>query len=140
MATLGQFARNMRAQAKAIPVNVRDMKRVVGINVLRAVVTATPIDTGQARFNWNASLNRPDYSTDMVGFSKYGRTTAWAGKMSTSMMTINRAAFNDSIYISNALPYIQKLNDGWSAQAPRDYVRIAALVAARSVAERPILR
>lgn len=140
MVTLGEFSRRMKSLAGRVPVNVRDMKRVVATEVLRAVVNGTPIDTGQARFNWNVGLNRPDYSTDMVGFSAYGRTTAWSGKMSTSMMTIARAAFNDTIYISNALPYIQKLNDGGSKQAPRDYVRIAALIAARSVAERPILR
>lgn len=140
MATLGQFARNMRARAKSVTTNVRDMKRTVGANVLQAVVTATPIDTGQARYNWNVSFNRPDYSVDMTGFRSYMRQGDWKGKLSTSLMIMARAADNDVIYISNALPYIQRLNEGWSSQAPAGYVKIAALVAARSIAERRIIR
>lgn len=139
MATLAQFAKKMREQAKGVPINVRDMKRVVGARVLQGVVLTTPIDTGRARFNWNVSFNRPDHTVDSVDFDGYGRRSAWSSKMSSSLMTVARAAFNDTIYISNALPYIQQLNDGWSKQAPKDYVRVAALIAARSVAERPIL-
>jgi len=140
MATLGQFARNMRARAKSVTTEVRELKRVVAANVLQGVVTATPIDTGQARYNWNVAFNAPDYSTDMTGFRTYMRRTDWALKMSASVMTLARANERDVIYISNALPYIQRLNEGWSSQAPAGYVKIAALIAARSIAERRIIR
>ena len=140
MATLEQFARNMRARAKSVTTNVRDLKRVVATNVLQAVVTSTPIDTGQARFNWNVGFNSPNYDTDMTGFKEYLRRGEWLLKMSASVSILARASEKDVIYISNALPYIQELNAGKSPQAPANYVKIAALVASREVAARRIVR
>ena len=140
MATLGQFARNMRARAWSVETNVVDLKRVVASNVLQAVVTATPIDTGQARFNWNVGFNSPNYDTDMSGFKDYTRRGAWMMKMSASVAILARASQKDVIYISNALPYILDLNAGKSPQAPPGYVKIAALVAAREIAARRIIR
>lgn len=140
MATLGQFAGNMRARAKRVPLNVGQIKRLVGQDVLQSVVTATPIDTGQARFNWNVSLNAPDHSTDMDGFMQYGRTRDWLNKMATSLTVLARVGVKDTIYISNALPYIRELNRGKSPQASADYVQRAALVAARRIALGGVIR
>lgn len=140
MGSLTDFSRKIVILADRVPHSVRDLKRKVSTEVLRGVVTTTPIDTGQARFNWNVGLNAPNHNTDMTGFSTYGRRADWSSKMSTSVAAIMRAGPQDTIYISNALHYIGKLNNGGSKQAPKDYVRIAALLAARSVAGHKILR
>lgn len=140
MATLGQFAGNMRARAKRVPFNVKQIKMLVGQDVVKEVVIATPIDTGQARFNWNVSFNGPDYSTDTEGFQDFTRRGDWAGKLATSMAVLARVGEKDTIYISNALPYIEQLNKGKSPQASADYVRRAAIVAARRVARGGVIR
>lgn len=140
MATLGQFARNMRARAKRVPYNVKQIKMLVGQDVLQAVVTATPIDTGQARFNWNVAFNSPDYTTDEEGFADYVRRGDWLGRMATSLAVLARVGEKDTIYISNALPYIEQLNKGKSPQAGADYVRRAALVAVRRIARGGVIR
>ena len=36
---------------------------------------------------------------------------------------------DDTVYISNNLPYIQRLNDGYSQQAPENFVESAVQVA-----------
>lgn len=140
MATLGQFSKSMKARAKSVPFRANEIKKLVSMDVLQAVVTTTPIDTGQARFNWNAGINSPDYSTDMEGFSKYERTSDWMRKMATSITVLARATEKDVIYISNALPYIQELNAGKSPQAGPGYVKAAALAAARRIARGGIIR
>lgn len=68
---------------------------------------------GHARANWLASLNNP-------------RTSEAAGtdrQAGDSVQSIT-SQFNvkDTIYISNNVPYIQRLNDGWSTQAPIGFI------------------
>lgn len=140
MGTLAQFARNMRRQADNIEYQSLQLKRQVGYHVLVNVVQATPIDSGQARYNWNVGFNGPDRSTDTSGFRSYGRIGDWRAKMSTSAAAISRAGELDSIYISNSLPYIQQLNRGRSPQASADYVKTSAITGAQIVRTSRILR
>lgn len=140
MATLAQFGRNIRKIADRIDHNSLRLKRQVGYHVLANVVQATPIRTGQARYNWNVGFNRANRLTNTSGFKDFGRTGDWVGKMATSALAIARASETDSIYISNSLPYIGKLNRGGSPQASADYVRTAALTGAQVVRTTRILR
>ena len=140
MATLAGFANNMRRRADNIEYKSLQLKRTVAYHVLANVVQGTPIRTGQARYNWNVSFNRPDRATATDGFKNFGRTGDWVSKMATSALAISRAGEYDSIYISNSLPYIGKLNRGGSPQASADYVRTAALTGAQIVRTTRILR
>lgn len=140
MATLAQFARNMRRQADRIEYQSLQLKRQVGYHVLVNVVQGTPIDSGQARFNWNVGFNGPNRAVDTAGFDGYGRVGDWRAKMATSASAISRAGELDSIYISNSLPYIQQLNRGRSPQASADYVQTAAITGAQIVRTSSILR
>lgn len=78
-----------------------------------AVVFATPVDTGRARSNWIPSLNTPDTRTVEPGQKPDAEAAISAYKLA------------DTIYISNSLPYIQRLNEGHSKQAPAGFVDIA---------------
>ena len=76
---------------------------------------------GTARRNWRASLNVPLEDT-VDGVDQSGQATlneqerviagfTWPGNM--------------SIWITNNLPYILPLNDGWSTQAPAGFIEAA---------------
>lgn len=80
------------------------------------VITRTPVKTGRARGNWNASINSPDESTDD------GRSAAQA--QSNARSTANGLKLGDSFHLTNGLPYIRPLEYGSSKQAPRGMVRI----------------
>jgi hypothetical protein len=140
MATLGIFARRMKQRAAKVEARTTEIKKQVARAVLTNVVTATPIRTGRARYNWNVGLGAPNHDTDIESFSSFGRTGDWLGKMATSRVAILRATQKDAVYISNALPYIQQLNQGYSPQAPVDYVRIAAISGALVVRNARVLR
>lgn len=133
MADLSTFGSRMRSRGDRIESNATKAKRKVGVAVVTAVVQTTPIDTGRARFWWNVSMNRPNHNYEYESFEGGGRVGDWLGKMATSRVAILRATEKDIIYISNGLPYIGKLNRGYSAQAPRDYVRTASILGAQVV-------
>lgn len=61
---------------------------------------STPVDTGRARNSWNVSVRK--------GAFREGNGGIELGPAGTLM----------TLYISNGTPYIEKLNDGYSKQAP----------------------
>lgn len=76
----------------------------------------TPIDTGWASSNWTLSLDKP--SSDVVG-SKQAVSNQMHGIAEALQFDITK---NRSIYCTNNVPYIARLNDGWSRQSPRGFV------------------
>jgi hypothetical protein len=96
---------------------ITDNKRKVALAILQYVVLATPVDTGRARANWLVGINGPIRSANENSFDKSGGSTITQG--------INKvnSVKEETIYISNNLPYIGRLNDGHSKQAPIAYVQ-----------------
>ena len=73
----------------------------------------TPIRSGAARSSWNISVNAPNYS-----FNKL--------KTSNSL-NIPSYKVNDTLILASGCPYIKILNDGWSKQAPANFVQISVI-------------
>lgn len=82
------------------------------------VLLKSPVDTGRFRANWNVSASRSDTSTS-DDVDKSGAST-----ISSAAIKINSYRAGPTIYITNALPYAQRLEYGWSKQAPAGMVRI----------------
>lgn len=87
--------------------------RQVAIFVDGELVDTTPVDTGRAKANWLPSINQvltdtvePDGKPDM-----------------TQAITSYKLA--DTIFITNNLPYIRRLNEGSSKKAPAGFVDTA---------------
>lgn len=98
--------------------------RATALAAMRNLVMETPVATGRARNNWNADLNKVDAST-----------TEEANPNATGMDKINIAIAGykdgDTVYISNNLPYIVRLNEGHSTQAPAGFVEAGVALAKR---------
>ncbi len=89
-------------------------------NCVAELVEATPIDTSWARTNWIPSLGRP--VVQVVGTPGAPSTAAQAAGLAEVL------AFkleNGSIFVSNHVPYIARLDAGHSQQAPAGFVRLA---------------
>lgn len=96
--------------------------KATGFEVFGEIIKNTPVDTGQARTNWNISTDKPDFST----------TTSTSGPDLTT--SINTLGF-PSIWISNGLDYVVALENGKSwKQAPAGIINpaLAAAMATRS--------
>jgi hypothetical protein len=93
-------------------------KRITG-EMLQGVVVATPVDTGQARSNWRVSVGSVDGTTD-TSTDKGG-----SGAIKRGIATIQSGGgLGKVVYISNSLRYIERLNNGWSMQAPKNFMQI----------------
>lgn len=91
--------------------------RRLGLSVLSGVVLRTPVDTGRARANWQVGLGLTERGTDEAAFDKAGSATIAAG----GAVMAGQKGFQP-ISITNSVPYIGRLNDGSSQQAPAGYV------------------
>tara|TARA_R110002096_G_scaffold434027_2_gene654501 strand:+ start:188 stop:577 length:390 start_codon:yes stop_codon:yes gene_type:complete len=95
-----------------IPDRANDIKVKLGLQLLERIVAMTPVDSGRARGNWQVSIDEPVANVIALK-SKNGNAAISAGSQ-----TILNTVTGQSIWISNNLPYIERLEQGWSGQAP----------------------
>lgn len=113
------FEISLRASAaNIVGPKVATFQRKIALEALSRIVLRTPVDTGRARGNWMVSIGnlRPRFSEKS---DKQGQETISRG----SAELIELVAFQD-IYISNSLPYILRLEHGYSRQAPNGMVSL----------------
>jgi len=91
--------------------------RAAALEVFTSIIERTPVDTGRARGNWQTSTNaRPRGTLPIRSANKA------VAEANLSALTYTLA---DTIYFANNLPYIQRLEDGWSQQAPAGMVQVS---------------
>jgi hypothetical protein len=102
--------------------------RKFALELQAKVIEKSPVDKGFLRANWNVSLNLMDtaeYNSDISGSTAIARGI---GELFSFKV-------GDSIYITNNMPYVAKLEfglygegektaGGYSKQAPQGFVRI----------------
>ena len=95
-----------------------DLTKKVTAEVLQGVVVSTPVDTGQARGNWRVKVGSIDSSVSLGSTDTSGQ-----GAINKGIATITQGKLIGKVtYISNSLQYIERLNSGWSMQAPINFV------------------
>jgi hypothetical protein len=82
---------------------------------LRKSGTGTPVDTGHARRNWVPSVASP--------FT--GIATSNAEHDAGVATVIAFKLEQGSVFLSNNVPYVPRLNLGWSTQAPAGFIEAA---------------
>lgn len=106
--------------------------RSVGFRVLQGVTLKTPKDTGLATSAWLVGIQSAPSGAPTVG---PGKETAAAQAQQAGLSIIGAYPKNalPDLWIVNNLPYIGRLNDGYSAQAPAKFVEqsIAEAVSGR---------
>lgn len=131
MAGLREFSGRIRIRAKRIEENAEALVRKVAVAVDTAVVVATPVDEGRARSNWQVGIGEaPEGVRDAYVPGKDGDTGAANAQQAIEQgkRIIKFYSKGNTIHITNNLPYIQRLNDGWSAQAPAGFVEKAVVI------------
>ncbi len=140
MASLNEFSRRMGVLAGRIGGNTTRLVRKTALAADQAVVSGTPVDTGRARSNWIVELNGAAGEDDIIGpyVAGEGGSTGdsnVAAALAQGEAVISRyvSGQDQSIHITNNLPYIGALNDGSSAQAPANFVQEAIMEAVQAV-------
>ena len=108
---------------------VEDAVKAVTLDVTARLVEATPVDTGWARANWIPSVAQPVETVEGT------RDSVSTARQATGIAAIASYKYGDGpTYAANCVPYIAKLDQGSSTQAPAGFVRQAvdeAVVAAQ---------
>jgi hypothetical protein len=97
---------------------VNQQVRAVTIGVFSSVIRMTPVDTGRAKGNWQCTIGSP--ANTILDIEDPTGTIAEGAMIAT---TPNQAG--SKVYLTNNLPYIQKLEYGHSTKAPAGMVRVS---------------
>ncbi len=113
---MGAIADRIRAELTATTENVvrfivLDLDRRLRRNPSRG---GTPVDTGHARANWVPSVGDP-FGAEVDGDASHD-----AGVADVLGYKLDAGA----AWLSNNVPYILALNDGWSSQRPAGFVEV----------------
>jgi hypothetical protein len=132
-------ARSLRGKALRVGLNIDQMVKDVASAVLEKVVSTTPHDTGRARANWQTAvrISRPISEPEWEKYDYEGTHTIEDGK---ALIQSSPRPDGSTVYISNSLPYIKALNDGWSKQAPANFVELAVQAGSQAVSNSKVLK
>lgn len=119
-----QFAELMEERARRLEKNRALLMKKLALNIVKNLTRDTPVDTGQAISNWQVDFSSlvgtiPPYSP---GF--YGLTRAENMRFAVAEARFKLKSYQPGniIVIGNNLPYIGRLNEGYSPQAGANFV------------------
>ena len=78
------------------------------------IIKRSPVDTGRFRGNWQFTIGRP----------AQGQIASGGVPTSELVSASNSWQSGQTFYITNNLPYGERLEYGWSKQAPQGMVRL----------------
>lgn len=99
----------------------------ITLDVLANLIETTPVDTGWARANWVPSIGSA-FEADLGGVRATPQAAASASQRQSSAAASVASTYSldrGRVYITNNVPYVPRLNDGHSAQAPTGFVQAA---------------
>lgn len=130
MQLFGAFTRQLMEFERETMNKVTIFTRAIALEVFRRIILKTPVDTGRARANWICTIAAPaEATTDdwLQGTAEAGLEFDTSGRAVIQAAADEVMAWNPSevaIFLTNNLPYIQRLEDGSSKQAPAGMVDI----------------
>lgn len=92
--------------------------RKISLDVFANVIRLSPVDTGRFRGNWQTSVGAPIVGDLLLTDPSGGAVQAKA------VGVIEGVHAGDVIFMVNNLPYAQRLEEGYSGQAPSGMVML----------------
>ena len=129
--TLADLAIRLNARATEIEQVASATAVNVALAVVKDLTEVTPVDTSKALSNWITTLDNPATTNiDPYSVGKAGSTQAASAAEALAQATqaLQSKRPGQVIYITNNLPYIQRLNEGYSKQQPAGFVERALLI------------
>jgi len=117
---MGQFSVDISRFVEKANGNIERAARQAVVLAAQGLIMRTPVDTGRARANWVFGAGAINYEVVETRTDRSGGATQ--GAIAAAVMTV-RIASVPYLYVSNSLPYVQRLEDGWSQQAPAGMVK-----------------
>lgn len=121
-------ALNREAQ-KVVPQLAKDAQYLIATGVSVGILMTTPVLTGQARGNWNFSIDEVDLSHTLgkvAGVKETGAPLTAQERANIGVFKkVQSLPLGRKIFMANSLPYIEGLDTGTSQKAPAGIVDVA---------------
>lgn len=122
---MGSFSLDMTRIIAKTEAQLDQVGRKVALTGYRRIILRTPVRTGRARGNWLCAVGAPVEATpDLAAVNDTDRS----GRSTVATMQGEVEGWSPrtgrSIFLSNNLPYIGRLEHGSSTQAPNGMVAI----------------
>ena len=111
---MANFATALKSYAKRTSQSIDDATIEVCTKLSLMVIKKTPVDSGRARGNWFAEINKVSRATS---------ETRSANEAISDAISTAQSASGSIFTLTNSLPYAIRLEYGWSKQAPQGMVR-----------------
>lgn len=134
--TLADLANRMDKLAASLTMEASRCAVEAAVAIVEDLAYKTPVDTSAALSNWQGSLEMPNlneiepYYPGSKGSTKLRSAR---GTVETLKLELENKKFGQTIYITNNVEYIRKLNDGSSKQEPAGFVERAVLIGRKSI-------
>ncbi|MGL5968484.1 MAG: HK97 gp10 family phage protein [Kluyvera sp.] len=115
---MSKFTLDIQAFVAKAKKNPETVMRSVSLKLFSAIIKASPVDTGRFRGNWQTTGVTP--ATGLIaGVDPTGNKA-----VNSAATFITNAPGWDTFTLTNNLPYAERLEYGWSKQAPTGIVRV----------------
>lgn len=115
---MSKFTLDIQAFVAKAKKNPETVMRSVSLKLFSAIIKASPVDTGRFRGNWQTTGVTP--ATGLIaGVDPTGNKA-----VNSAATFITNAPGWDTFTLTNNLPYAERLEYGWSKQAPVGMVRV----------------
>ena len=131
MANLASLQKRMYKRADEVGHVGNEAKKHAARAVVKYLINITPVDTSQALSNWQAGNGFGASSSIQPYFAGKGGSTQSSSSeraIEEAYAIIDLAKPGQTIYLSNVLPYIKRLDDGSSTQPPGGFVHASVIV------------
>lgn len=115
---MSKFTLDIQAFVAKAKKNPETVMRSVSLKLFSAIIKASPVDTGRFRGNWQTTGVTP--ATGLIaGVDPTGNKA-----VNSAATFITNAPGWNTFTLTNNLPYAERLEYGWSKQAPVGMVRV----------------
>ena len=106
--------------------------KIAIVECLRQLAISTPVDTGRGRYGYYCTVGKPSEAIPDAA-PKRGQLYYPFPDIAIRLSEMGKFSISDTLYITNNVPYIVKLNNGYSKQAPARFIERAAANAQMAV-------
>lgn len=115
---MSKFTLDIQSFVAKAKKNPETVMRSVSLKLFSAIIKASPVDTGRFRGNWQTT--GVTQATGLIA----GVDTTGNKAVNSAATFITNAPGWDTFTLTNNLPYAERLEYGWSKQAPVGMVRV----------------
>lgn len=121
-----RFRLDLARFAKEMDISLSIVLRRTALGIFERITEKTPVDKGFARWSWQIGINSPP---DAKAIDLDGEAPGEEGAKQENHIEARQLSRHfdpyRAIWVTSYLPYILRLEDGWSRKAPQGMVKVS---------------